>query len=90
MRVMHAAPQSLGATLVSTAIDLDGNHARCVGNLGLEFAEPVGFGSLVPSHDQLAPIASVSRPTWRPLIARSASNRSVREANSNDGSTAPA
>src|SRR5215218_10411848 len=35
-------------------------------------------------------MASVSRPTCRPLIETSARSRSVLEANSNDGSTAPA
>jgi hypothetical protein len=43
----------LDATLVATAIDLDGHHVRRVGNPGVEFAESVGFGLLVACGDQL-------------------------------------
>ena len=42
----------LGAALVTTAIDLDGHHTRYVRNLGLEFTEPMSFGTCVACGNQ--------------------------------------
>jgi hypothetical protein len=55
LRGSRATSLPFGTTLVATAIDLDGHHARRVGNLGVEFAEPVRFGARVSLGNQLRP-----------------------------------
>jgi hypothetical protein len=53
MRVSRPTTLSLGAALVATTIDLDGNHARRVRNLRAELARAMSFGPRIALGDQL-------------------------------------